>query len=128
MKYFGSEKNRFQLEIPDSVANKTGTEYEFTSSRKGFKRYMTPKTKEFLRRQMHAEETKSAILKDLSRRVFAQFSDKFNEWSAAFQSMAVLDVLMSIAEYCRLEDGPLCLPTFTEPKSDITVSVSFLNF
>ena len=121
VKYFGTEKNRFQLEIPENQAKRTGSEYEFTSSRKGFKRFMTAKTKELLKRQMQAEETKSVVLKDLSRRVFAQFSEKYEEWSTAIQCMSLLDVLMSLAEYCRTEEGDMCLPEFEEPKSSVKV-------
>lgn len=123
MKYFGTKKDRFQLEIPENQAKRTGSDYEFTSSRKGFKRFMTPKTKEFLKRQMQAEETRDNVLKDLSRRMFAQFSDKYEEWNAAVQCMSLLDVLMSIAEYCRTEEGDMCLPEFEEPKPSVKVSI-----
>lgn len=121
MKYFGSDKNRFQLEIPENKAKIAKSDYEFTSSRKGFSRYHTKQTKEFLSRQMQAEETKSAVLKDLSRRIFAQFSDKYEEWNTAIQCMAMLDVLMSVAEYCRTEEGDMVLPEFEEPRANTKV-------
>jgi DNA mismatch repair protein MSH6 len=38
LKYFGSNKNRYQLEIPDEKCKNLTTDYELTSSKKGFKR------------------------------------------------------------------------------------------
>ena len=38
VKYFGSNKNRFQLEIPEEKCKKLPATYELTSSKKGFKR------------------------------------------------------------------------------------------
>lgn len=121
MKYFGTEKNRFQLEISDAQAKKTGSNYEFTSARKGFKRYTTPETKALLRRQIKAEETKSALLKDLSRRIFAQLGEKYDEWNAAIQCMSTFDVLSSIADYCKTEEGEMCVPEFVFPVKDAKV-------
>lgn len=41
--YFGSAKNRFQLEVSDNT--KVPREFELSSSKKGYKRYMTAETK-----------------------------------------------------------------------------------
>lgn len=98
-------------------AKKANSSYEFTSCRKGFKRFMTDTTKSFLLRQKQAEERKSSILKDLVRRVFSQFSEKYEEWMGAVQCLSLLDVLMSLAEYCRSETGEICIPEFSEPNS-----------
>jgi hypothetical protein len=43
--YCGSDKKRFQLEIPDSFTKKAGKDYELQGQRKGFKRYWTSETK-----------------------------------------------------------------------------------
>jgi hypothetical protein len=43
--YCGSDKKRFQLEVPDNFANKAGKDYELQGQRKGFKKYWTSKTK-----------------------------------------------------------------------------------
>ena len=37
--YFGTAKNRFQLEIPEAKCKNLSDDYELTSSKKGFKRY-----------------------------------------------------------------------------------------
>lgn len=111
VKYFGSDKNRFQLEISEGAAKKAGSEYEFTTARKGFKRFHTRDTREFLRRQVQAEESCAAALRDLRRRIFAKFGEKYEAWSRAVLCMAQLDVFMSLAEYGRTE-GDCCVPEF----------------
>lgn len=84
---------------------------------------MTSKTRSFLFRQKQAEETKSNILKDLSRRIFAQFSDNYNDWILSIQCISLLDVLMSLAEYCRSEAGETCVPEFVDPLPRMKVSL-----
>ncbi|XP_034233656.1 DNA mismatch repair protein Msh6-like [Thrips palmi] len=113
--YFGSDKNRFQLEVPEHAAKKAGNKYELKSQKKGFKRFWTPETKDLLARMMQAEEAKTSVLKDLNRRIFAQFSSRFEIWNTAVKNLAVLDVLLSLAEYARKEEGEICVPVIAEP-------------
>jgi len=112
VKYFGTEKNRFQLEVAEGAAKKAGPEYEFTNTqKKGFKRFHTKKTKLFLKRQIEAEESRTAALRDLRRRIFAQFGENYDVWSQAADIMAQLDVYLSFAEYARCE-ADTCIPEF----------------
>ena len=67
---------------------------------------------------------KSNILKDLRRRIFAQFSDKYENWITAIQCVSLLDALMSLAEYCSLEPGEMCLPEFSEPQINNKVCIA----
>ncbi|XP_003699487.2 DNA mismatch repair protein Msh6 [Megachile rotundata] len=106
--FFGSDKKRYQIEIPDSQVKKVGSGYELTSQRKGYKRYYTAEAKELLSRQIAAEEHKDKVLKDLNRRIFAQFSEKYDMWSAAVYKLSILDVLISLAEYAL--SGDMCVP------------------
>jgi DNA mismatch repair protein MSH6 len=43
--YCGSDRKRFQLEVPDACSKKAGKEYELQGQRKGFKKYWTSETK-----------------------------------------------------------------------------------
>ena len=45
MTYCGSDRKRFQLEVPDACTKKAGKEYELQGQRKGFKKYWTSETK-----------------------------------------------------------------------------------
>ncbi|XP_011644133.1 probable DNA mismatch repair protein Msh6 [Pogonomyrmex barbatus] len=106
--FFGTDRKRYQIEIPDSQIKKVGPGYELQSQRKGFKRYYTAEAKELLARQMSAEEHRDKVLKDLNRRIFAQFSEKYDMWHAAVHKLATMDVLISLADYARNSD--MCMP------------------
>ena len=41
----GSDKKRYQIEVPQSAASKAGPEYNLEGARKGFKRFSTSETK-----------------------------------------------------------------------------------
>ena len=112
--FIGTTKNRYQLEIPMSQLKKVGSGYELQSQRKGFKRYYTAEGRKFLSRQMAAEDLRDRILKDLNRRIFAKFSEKFEMWSVATYRIACLDVLISLAEYARC--GDMCVPEIVTGK------------
>ncbi|XP_063239704.1 DNA mismatch repair protein Msh6 [Bacillus rossius redtenbacheri] len=124
--YHGTDKKRFQLEVTDTAAKKAGRGYELQSQRKGFKRFTTERTKDLLARQISAEDQKKAVLKDLSRRIFSQFSAKYAEWSAAIQCLSVLDVLMAFAEYC-LTEPDTCVPEFVQPSADVQPHVKVVE-
>lgn len=43
--FHGSDKKRYQIEIPETQVRKVGSGYELQSQRKGYKRYYTAETK-----------------------------------------------------------------------------------
>lgn len=61
---------------------------------------------------MTFEGEKIDVLKNLRERVFSRFCDKFEDLNNAIQCLATLDVFMSLAEYCRSEEGVMCTPKF----------------
>ncbi|XP_053615816.1 probable DNA mismatch repair protein Msh6 isoform X2 [Plodia interpunctella] len=114
--YVGTDKKRFQLEVPQSAAGKADSNYHLEGARKGFKRYSTAETKEFLARMMAAEEQKTSALKDLSRRILEKFSASYEQWAAALRCVAALDVLLALSEFARQQSGDICLPDVTFDK------------
>ncbi|XP_050450854.1 probable DNA mismatch repair protein Msh6 [Cataglyphis hispanica] len=106
--FFGTDKKRYQIEIPESRVKKVGPGYELQSQRKGFKRYYTAEAKELLARQINIEEQRDKVLKDLNRRIFAQFSEKYDMWHKAIYKVATMDVFISLADYAR--NGDMCIP------------------
>jgi DNA mismatch repair protein MSH6 len=68
VKYWGTGKNRFQLEVPAEKVNRAGSEYELASGTKKLKRYVTSETKEFLDRQIAAETEREKALLDIQRK------------------------------------------------------------
>jgi DNA mismatch repair protein MSH6 len=73
------------LEIPESVLKRQGcpAEYESKSSKKGWKRFHTPRIKELLESLVEAEERLAEAQKDEMRRLFEKFDTSREVWSAA---------------------------------------------
>ncbi|XP_023213955.1 DNA mismatch repair protein Msh6-like, partial [Centruroides sculpturatus] len=71
--YFGSGRNRYQLEVPENATKYVTDEYDLQTQRKGFKRYWTPTIKSLLAKLISAEEHRNAALKDIMRRIFSAF-------------------------------------------------------
>ncbi|XP_035177058.1 DNA mismatch repair protein Msh6 isoform X1 [Oxyura jamaicensis] len=114
--YWGAGKNRYQMEIPESaVSRNLPEEYELKSTRKGYKRYWTKEIEKMLAAMVNAEERRDAALKDCMRRLFYNFDKNSKDWQAAVECIAVLDVLMSLANYSQDGDGPLCRPVILLP-------------
>ncbi|KAJ8674770.1 hypothetical protein QAD02_010556 [Eretmocerus hayati] len=121
IKFFGKDKKKYQIEVPESQLKKVGSGYELQGSRKGFKRYYTDEAKELLARQIAAEEQKDKVLKDSNRKVFAKFSDHYDEWSNACYNLAILDCLISLSEYARTCDT--CVPTIYDDTDENEIFV-----
>ena len=75
--YWGSGKNRYQLEVPDSVVKHVPDEYEVTSQKKGSRRYRTPRINSLLSELTDAEERRDAAQRDTMRRIFYQFDKQY---------------------------------------------------
>uniref|UniRef100_A0A1A9WE19 DNA mismatch repair protein n=1 Tax=Glossina brevipalpis TaxID=37001 RepID=A0A1A9WE19_9MUSC len=120
LSYFGNDKKRFQIEIPESHARKAGSEYLLESQRKGSKavrRFSTQETRDLLKLMINAEDERNAVLKDLTRRIFEKFSEHYNLWQKCVDCVAQLDVLASLAEYAR-QQIMICIPNIEECASD----------
>ncbi|XP_028406070.1 DNA mismatch repair protein Msh6-like [Dendronephthya gigantea] len=109
--YWGTGKNRYQLEIPENaLARNTPSEYELQSSKKGFKRYWSPEIVRLNEELTDAEERRDASLKDTMRKVFYQFDERYAMWEKAVQCVAVLDCLISLMVYSSQTEGTMCRP------------------
>ncbi|XP_050687957.1 DNA mismatch repair protein Msh6-like isoform X2 [Eriocheir sinensis] len=99
--FWGNDKKRYQLEVPEHACRRAGDEYELISQRKGYKRYWTTATRELLEEMIAAEEQRNTSLNDIARRIFNQFDKHQKQWEAALQCMAALDVLCSLTHFSR---------------------------
>ena len=138
IKYWGTGKNRFQLEVGTSKLSRANDDYELASGTKNVKRFVTDETKEFLRRQIEAEEARDKALMDIQRKMFEQFSKHSDTWRKAIGCISLLDALISLAMYSNsLEEG--CMPElvtdYSKPLVDIregrhpcldTVGISYI--
>ncbi|KAF2882315.1 hypothetical protein ILUMI_23880 [Ignelater luminosus] len=113
LSYFGTDKKRFQIEVPENKTYKVTTEYLLEGTKKGSKpakRYTTPVTKRLLAEMIKAESKRNKIVQDLNRRIFEKFSDRRDEWEQCIQCLMVLDVICSFAEYARAGSRSICFP------------------
>ncbi|XP_014220943.1 DNA mismatch repair protein Msh6-like [Trichogramma pretiosum] len=109
VKLVGSEGKRYQIEIAESLFKEADTErYKVMDAKKGKIRFYTTEAEELLERKIQAEELQDVALRDINRRIFGKFSKHYHEWSKAVHNIAVLDCLISLAEYARSNDT--CIP------------------
>uniref|UniRef100_A0A5F9D056 DNA mismatch repair protein n=1 Tax=Oryctolagus cuniculus TaxID=9986 RepID=A0A5F9D056_RABIT len=114
--YWGIGRNRYQLEIPENFTTRNlPEEYELKSTKKGCKRYWTKTIEKKLANLINAEERRDLSLKDCMRRLFYNFDKNYKDWHSAVECIAVLDVLLCLANYSRGGDGPMCRPVILLP-------------
>ncbi|XP_067666471.1 DNA mismatch repair protein Msh6-like [Haliotis asinina] len=114
MVYWGTAKNRYQMEIPEVAWKRVPMEYEVMSSKKGWKRYRTPDIEDMLADLTEAEDRKDTALKDTMRRVFYSFDERHKKWRDVLDCLSVLDVIISLAQYSRCGDGVICRPELVD--------------
>uniref|UniRef100_A0A914XGZ6 DNA mismatch repair protein n=1 Tax=Plectus sambesii TaxID=2011161 RepID=A0A914XGZ6_9BILA len=112
--YFGNGKNRYQLEVPDALERKMGHEYDFKSSRKGFKRYSTAEIDKMFKALTNVEAERDVSLRDVMRRVFADFDKRYSKWSSIVERVGTFDVLLSLTKYALTCGLHVCRPEFID--------------
>ena len=76
-------------------------------------------SRDLLKRMMAAEEQRDASLKDVSRRIFAQFDERHDLWDAAVACLAVVDVLLAMAAFSSSGgDQAICRPKILSARGD----------
>lgn len=91
MAYWGTGRNRYQMEVPDSVSERNvPEEYEVKSTKKGWKRYVTKETERLFSELQGFEEKRDSALKDCMRRLFYNFDKNYRDWKTGVECMAVL--------------------------------------
>nr|XP_019947625.1 PREDICTED: DNA mismatch repair protein Msh6 isoform X1 [Paralichthys olivaceus] len=123
MAYWGTGKNRYQMEVPDSLSDRNiPEEYEVKSTKKGWKRYVTQETEQLFSELQGFEEKRDAALKDCMRRLFYNFDKDYREWKTGVECMAVLDVLLALSRYSQDGDGPMTRPQVVLPEGNNQVA------
>ncbi|XP_033640935.1 DNA mismatch repair protein Msh6-like [Asterias rubens] len=126
--YWGTGKNRFQLEVPESALSRhTPEDYELQSSKKGFKRYWTIEIQEMFADLVSEEERRSVALRDSMRRVFHAFDEHYKDWDQVIQCLSVLDVLQSLSYVSQASDGPMCRPQIISPTHNMQPFITIQN-
>ncbi|CAH1976488.1 unnamed protein product [Acanthoscelides obtectus] len=126
VKYFGTDKKRYQLEVPENKSHRATTEYQLEGAKKGssaVKRYTTKVTKSLLADMMNAESEKAKLILDLNRRIFEKLFEHHEKFDQVIQCLTMLDVLCSLAEYGRTFSQDMCMPEIS-PFNDQPVFVA----
>ncbi|XP_028846000.1 DNA mismatch repair protein Msh6 [Denticeps clupeoides] len=111
LSYWGTGRNRYQMEVPDSLSERNiPEEYEVRSTKKGWKRYSTKEIERLFSELQSWEEKRDAALKDCMRRLFYNFDQNYRDWQTAVECMSVLDVLLCLSRYSQSGDGPMTRP------------------
>ncbi|XP_037541045.1 DNA mismatch repair protein Msh6 [Nematolebias whitei] len=127
MAFWGTGRNRFQMEVPDSVSERNiPEEYDVKSTKKGCKRYVTKESERLFSELQRFEEKRDAALKDCMRRLFYNFDKNYRDWKTGVECMAVLDVLVALSRYSQGGDGAMARPQVVLPEDDSQV-VPFIN-
>lgn len=115
LEYFGTSKNRYQIQVPEAYCRNVPSDYRIETTRKGVKRYYTPTIDKLFQKMTTYEEEMKKRLDGVMSKIFAQFAKQVKLWSAAIECMATLDVLQSIASFVRslqANSVPVCRPIF----------------
>ena len=117
LKYFGTGKDQFQIEVPEEFCKKVSAEYTLSSNKKGFKRFVTEETKEFLARQTKLEELEAEALAEVNRKIFRKFSSNKKIWDKVIYLTSKTDALLSLYLYSSNlgDDEGSCFPKILNP-------------
>lgn len=127
--YFGTAKNRFQIQVPEAYCKNVPDDYRIETTRKGFKRYYTTRIDKLFQKLTISEEDMKRTLDNIMTKIFTQFSAKMSLWTSAIECMAILDVLQSIASYVRslkARDIDISRPEFRPPHENAPI-IQYFN-
>lgn len=107
--YFGTNKDRYQLEVPMAKVSRVPKDWTSKSQKKTHRRYWTAFIESNLAALVQAEEKLAYAQKDTMRRVFEKFDQKCNIWKAAVSCIGIFDALLSLVSVSSL-------PNYSWPK------------
>lgn len=106
-------KERYQIEIPNSLQHKVPQEYEVRSQRKGFRRYSTSRVKELFQVLVAGEDKKEIALKNILQGLVKKFCENYACWLCAVRTVAELDALISLSMASKSTVGATCKPVIS---------------
>ncbi|KAF5900360.1 DNA mismatch repair protein Msh6, partial [Clarias magur] len=116
LSYWGTGRNRYQMEVPDSVSERSiPEEFEVRSTKKGWKRYTTKEIEQMFSELQSWEDKRDGALKDCMRRLFYNFDKNYRDWQTAVECISVLDVLLSLSRYSQSGNGMMVKPEIVPP-------------
>ncbi|CAD8059529.1 unnamed protein product [Paramecium sonneborni] len=115
-------KFRYEIEIPDELVQKSKPEdFEFTSSRQGYKRYINQDIKDLVSELEQAEELKKQQLTVFGNFIFKHFQQNQYVWDSLIKIINELDALCSLSVFGDTSEGKMTLPKFTNEKIKLVI-------
>jgi DNA mismatch repair protein MSH6 len=96
LNYWGSNKDRYQIEVPMSQSAKVPKDWASKSQKKTHRRYWTPVIEKTLQQLVAAEERAVQSQTDTLRSIFEKFDRSSALWSNAVSCVSMLDALFSL--------------------------------
>lgn len=125
LQYVGKDKNRYEIEVPESSSKKANSQYTLEGQRKGknpARRYSTNETRQLLKEMMQVEDQRNAVLKDLLRRMFEKFSDEYNVWKKVVDCVGILDCLTAFTVYGQ-NQNQICFPDIVDNDGEPIIEI-----
>ena len=97
IKYWGSNKDRYQIEVEMNKCNRVPSEWISKSQKKTHRRYRTEFIEEKLIELTDAEDRIAIAQKDTLRKIFEKFDQHSNIWQDAITCISTYDALLSMA-------------------------------
>jgi DNA mismatch repair protein MSH6 len=95
--FWGTNKDRYQMEVPIGQANKVPSDWTSKSQKKTHRRYWSPVIVSKLEQLVAAEEAVGAAQKDTLRRIFEKFDSNRSVWGDALSCVSLLDALLALS-------------------------------
>lgn len=125
LQYVGKDKNRFEIEVPESKVKKADSRYTLEGQRKGknaASRFSTNETRQLLKELMQTEDQRNNVLKDLLRRMFEKFSHEYEVWKKVVDCVAILDCLTSLTVYGQ-NQAQICFPEIVDNNNGPVIEI-----
>ena len=96
---FSHAKDRYSVEIPEEhvKGNKKPKEFEFSSARTGYQRFITPETKALVDKLEKAEDSIKDSMAPFLTAIFQRFHSHKRMWLQCLSVLTELDCLASLA-------------------------------
>ncbi|KAK9747622.1 hypothetical protein RND81_02G003800 [Saponaria officinalis] len=106
-------KDRYLLEVSESLSRSVPRDYELRSSKKGFNRYWSPYIKKMVVELGEAEAVKESHLKGILQDLINRFCEHHEKWRRLVSVVAELDALVSLVIASDYYEGTTCRPSIS---------------
>ena len=93
LRYVTTNKDKYQVEIPEKRLKKLPSDFEVTGKIKGYKRFYTPTIKDILAQMARMEDERESALTAVLTDLIGKFCTNARMWSKIVENIASVDAL-----------------------------------